>query len=306
SVEGLALIACAAYWNLRPVKNAALGLFAITLVKLLLTESALSYPADTFVLLANPRAVAFFTLAAALGASALVLKRRGPLTGSMVMDALNYGWCLLIFTLLAVETNDYFTAHIAGAPADVQDQLAFNRVLVIGLVLIGYSVALTSFGAQTGIRAVAYSGIGVLLAAWFVIELRSIEYSPLADFTLLLNTRAGAVVLTLAALLFHIRLLRHSPHPVAGAGSIARAILLSACLLAFTLVTAETADYFRHLRLNASGDEATRLQFTEWMALVIVWTAYSLVLIWYGLRRKARAVMWFGLAALALAAVWGA
>src|SRR5262249_20386444 len=143
SLEGLALIGCAAYWNLRPIKHAALGLFALTLIKLAATDGALSYyQPGNFTLVANPRALAFVVLTASIQLSAIVLKRRGPKTSPVLLECLNYGWCLLLFTLLAVETNDYFSAHMAVSAGDVKEQLAFNRALVLGLVFMGYSVLL--------------------------------------------------------------------------------------------------------------------------------------------------------------------
>jgi uncharacterized membrane protein len=309
SVEAVALIGCAAYWEMRPVKNAALALFAIAFIKLFLTDGALSYSSsETFTSLANPRALAFFTLAAAIGASVLVLGKRGPKSGRMVPELLNYAWCLLLFTLLAVETNDYFSQHITMAAEQAKAQIEFNRALVLGLVLTGYSVSLVWFGTRAHILAAVASGLAVLAIAFLIIEFRSFEFSPIEDFNLLVNTRAGAAVLLLAALLIHIRLLKLRFQSSKWIGGVTSAILWAWCILLFTLLTAETVDYFR-LRIIREPRMLGTLAFTKYLTLAIVWIAYSLPLVWYGLKLKLRPAIWSGLAALAgamfLLATWG-
>jgi uncharacterized membrane protein len=309
SVEALALIGCAAYWEMRPVRNAAFALFALAFIKLFLTGGALSYSSsETFTLLANPRALAFFTLAAAIGASVLVLGKRGPKSSRMVLELLNYAWCLLLFTLLAVETNDYFSQHITMAAEQAKAQLEFNRALVLGLVLTGYSVSLVWFGTRAHILAAVASGLAVLAIAFLIIEFRSFEFSPIEDFNLLVNSRAGAAVLLLAALPIHIRLLKLRFQSSKWIGEVTSAILWAWCILLFTLLTAETVDYFR-LRIIREPRMLGALAFTKYLTLAIVWIAYSLPLVWYGLKLKLRPAIWSGLAALAgaifLLATWG-
>jgi uncharacterized membrane protein len=303
SVEGLALIGCAAFWNLRPVKHVALGLFAVTLIKLFATDGALSYyQAGNFTLLANPRALAFIILAASIGLSTLVLKKRGPKTSSIALESLNYGWCLLLFTLIAVETNDYFSAQIAVSAGDVKGQLAFNRSLVLGLVFMGYSVLLVWFGSRARIRSVVLSGLAVLALAWGFIELRSAAFSPIESFTLIANARVGAVVLALAALLIQIRLIKLNAESLKRPGAVTSLLQWAWCILLFTVCTAETNDLFRQRMIRSPGAQS-ELYFNEFITLAIVWLIYSLPLAWYGLKRRLASVGAAGLLALAAAIV---
>src|SRR3989304_2670339 len=74
-----------------------------------------------------------------------------------IKDALHFAWCVMLFTLLSVETNDLFRLKLANLPATTQGEalrveetlLHYTRLITFPVVWALCSIAL-AWGGITG------------------------------------------------------------------------------------------------------------------------------------------------------------
>ncbi|MCI0487653.1 MAG: DUF2339 domain-containing protein [Blastocatellia bacterium] len=307
SVEAVILIWCAGRWKLRYVKAGALMLFALAFSKLLSAGAAFIYsPIESFELLLNDRALAFSTLAAAMCASAWLLKREdeGDRDG-LVSDALLYGCCGLLFILFTVETNDHFLRWMAGAPEESKVGFRFHRYLALALVWMMYSFPLVWLGLKKSLRPVLNCGLAVLSFSLILGGVRGVWFTPIEGFAPVLNVRVAALIALLAGLLVHARWLKIHGEVydwIKGARALA---LYSWCAVLFVLCAAEANDFFRHQQIGAPTGAGASIEFARNLTIAIVWMAASLPIVWYGLRKRLLPIIQSGLVAMACAVVWG-
>ena len=304
SIEAAALVACGLYFELPLVSNSALALFAIAFGKLVLTPGALAYaPIEEFRFGLNQRSLAYATLAVAMAASSVMLRRfrRNDAEAESVPPAvLEYGWSFLLFGLITVEVNDFFRMRVIGKSGNDVVSLEFNRFLAIGSVWVAYSLALVRIGLQKRLTALLISGLGALVLAAGVLGIGALEFEPISDFRPGLNFRAYALVFGLIALFTQTRWLqRQENYP--GARWFAGGMIFGWCAVLFALLTSETSDYFRYLSINASGADLTMLAFRRDMILVMIWSALSVAFVWRGLRKATGPLLYSGLALAGLA-----
>ncbi len=127
----------------------------------------------------------------------------------------------------------------------------------------------------------------------------ALNYSPIASFQLLLNQRALAFFVLCATFGAGAVLFKRIEDKN---GELIQALLHGAwSVLLFVLFTVEANDFFRRRLFEASGDAADSLAFNRFMTWAATWTAYSLPLVWLGLRRKIPPLIYSGLGGLGLA-----
>jgi uncharacterized membrane protein len=140
---------------------------------------------------------------------------------------------------------------------------------------------------------VLLTDLAVLSLAACLAAAAGAAYQPIERFHLLVNVRAGALLLVIAGLAIHVRwLMRQRAMPMALLAS-----QLGGALLGFELVTAETNDYFRQLAGTAAAQQLGTGAglFLELMVLATIWTVFSLLISWYGLRNTSGLILASGL-----------
>jgi hypothetical protein len=306
SLEAMILVWCGIHWRLRYVWLAALGLFCLALIKLLVTEDALAYiPIQNFTLLLNRRALTFSFLTATMGISAHLFKHVDEKSGEFIRTALHYGWCLLLFVFCTVETNDYFRMLMNNMAGEKILTLEFTRLLTFSAVWTVYSLLLVGLGLRRNIMPALYCGLGALGASVLLGAGRGISFQPIRSFSVVLNLRTAVLLLLIFASVLQERWMakRHENYPWMGNMQIILQFMV--CILFFLLCTVETNDYFRWLMIHARGLLRDSLEFNRFMILAAIWTIYSLPLVWYGLRKHLPSLFYPGLCAFALAILFG-
>jgi uncharacterized membrane protein len=317
SMEALALVLAAVYWNEPGVLGGAAALYLAAIVKLLATSGCYSYgAAEGFVPLLNRRALAFLGLAAAGALAAEAIRRGGRAASKAITALFEYSWGLALFVLLAVETMDGFGRLIsAGGDPQWLQWLEFVMYLAIGVGWMVYALALAAHGAGHRVRAALDIGLFAAGASICTVAIAGFSYQPISDFSPIINVRAGAFAAVLIGLLIFLgwtgRGLQSKNWPAWSHG----AFMAVFCLMIFVLCTAETRDYFARIldlahRANATNsvdgklDEALR-KYTnqQQVALSLVWLVYSILLIGYGIWRRMLslriiAIIIFGIAIL--------
>lgn len=127
-------------------------------------------------------------------------------------------------------------------------------------------------------------GVYALATALLFATPGALAYVPIGDFRPLLNERTVAYLVLAAALaactIPFRRLQRHRSQAIETSLHYAWAALL------FVLLAVETVDLFRHLMINASSETRIGLRFDRSLTVAAIWVAYSLPLVWAGLRTR--------------------
>ncbi|MDZ7267935.1 MAG: DUF2339 domain-containing protein [candidate division KSB1 bacterium] len=305
AVEALALLAAGAHWRRHYVWQAALFLLAVTTVGLLFfTTGALDYkPLSNFTPVLNPRFLAFLVLAGVCFAGAYIFKGVAHQRSELVRTALHYGWCALAFILVTVETVDTFARLMQDAGGTRAAYFGSMRDFMLTVVWAALAVPLVLAGLRHGLAALLYCGLAALGLALLLGVLQTLQ--PFEEFVTLLNHRFLSVVAVLAATLFLMRELSRQQHSRVWIKRVLIGLTVAAVLLFFEVLTVETNDTFARLAGAAAEPARARLRHLQPFVLALVWLAYSLPLLWYGLRRQALPVICSGLVGLALALATG-
>jgi uncharacterized membrane protein len=314
SMEALALVLAAVYWNEPGVLGGAAALYLAAIIKLLATSGWYNYgPAETFVPLVNRRALAFLGLAAAGALGTEAIRRAGRAANKAIITLFDYSWCLALFLLLAVEIQDEFGRLVAAS--NDREWLQFATYLAIGVGWMVCALMLAGYGAERRLRAPLDIGLFAAGASVSIVAIAGFSYQPIADCSPIINVRAGAFAAVLIGLLIFLGWTGHHEHRQNWPKWSHSAFLAVFCLMIFVLCTAETRDYFgktlvpmrqaystdvMNLKLEEAMRKYTNLQQ---VALSLVWLVYSILLIGYGIWRRILslriiAIIIFGIAIL--------
>lgn len=307
SLEALVLLWLGIRSKLWYVWRPALAMYTLAALLLPATSGALaSASIRSFTPLFNLRALAFITLAGALAVSIRLVGRLEDRNRQAIGTSLHYGWCALVFILLTVEIDDSFRRLIAGAAALDATNLSYLRLMALCVIWMAYSFPLVWFGLKRRVFPIVSSGLSAVSLSVCLGVGAGAAYQPIERFIPVANVRAAVLLLLVASLLLHIRLLTHNRLAYPWIGTVRTGLQAAVVLIGFVLLSAETNDFFRH-RAGTVGEPTRGTDlFVEAMALATIWMMYSLLLVWQGVARTARTVLSGGLASSSLAVGAGA
>lgn len=312
SLEALALLACGVRWRWSHVWQAGLALLAVTVYKLLITYGAFSYqPISDFKLILNQRFLAFAILAATCFIATRFLKAIEHKQSGLLQICLHYAWCVLVFILFTVETNDTFAKLMLDTTGQAQAHLSSILGYTFTTVWAFFALPVTLAGLRQKMFPLLYSGLAILSLAliWAVLQTFG-HFKPLSDFVVLLNHRFLLSLVLLAAALFLLReatrfdkltasqdveLLagRRNQRPV-WLKWLLIGIPTIIVLFALGLFTAETRDYFDRAIFLINQPDAPaehsqkieQLRNLKQLSISGVWLLYSIALMVIGIWRR--------------------
>ena len=298
SAGALVLAWGATRWKGQPLSFAAVGLFILTAMKLMMTAGAFRYsPMENPLFIVNARGFAFLALSAALAASGVLFRNFEDKDNKLFRSAFHWGWCVFIFLLLTVETSDYFLRLMTRVPPETRAVLDMYRRMFLAAIWMVYSMPLLWFGLRKQIAPLFLGGIAFIAIAAGLGGTWGMSYTPIERFVPFTNVRAAVLAFLVLGIVLHTQWL---------AGARRRYHRLEALmnftwgLLLFELVTVETNDYFRRLIEFAPASDREGLLFARMLTLAAVWMVLSLPLVRLGLARKMRPILYLGLWSLLL------
>jgi uncharacterized membrane protein len=148
------------------------------------------------------------------------------------------------------------------------------------------ALALLFFGARWQYKFVWASGAVVFVFALIKMTFIPASFSstPVVEAGLLLNQRAFTLALLSASISIGAYILRKDDE--IHRQQVARILDYIWPVIACILLTVETIGYFRVLMNSLSGSVLESIEFKELMFLAIMWMAYSLLVVWSGIRWK--------------------
>lgn len=314
AVEALLIMWCGVHWNMRHVRQAALALLGLALVKLVFTAGAFAYsPLENFKLLFNQRTLAFVALAVAAGFSALLFNRLDEKSARPLQMFLHAAWGLLLFILLTAEVNDYFRQQLNAVimGSETAASLKYNRFLMWAAIWTIYSLPLVGLGLRSKALSLVGVGLGILGCAIMTIAIQGITFAPIAQFTFALNWRAAVFIAVLAGIVVHTLWLNEHRQDQRWINDALGILQVAIVLLLLDLFTGETRDIFKKaifsLEPSSSNAETSaainRLQDQQQLVLSGVWLLYSVLLMGVGIWRRLQglrviAIVLFGITIL--------
>lgn len=292
-LEAGILVWCSHRWKMSFVFYAALGLFAIALLKLTGTGGTFvsTSPGD-FSLILNERFLTFAIAMATLGSSAFVVRRAESslLRFATVFD---FAWCVLAFLLITVETNDFFNKRMLLERGDFLADLRFSEAMTLSVLWTVLSLPLAWAGGKIRMLPLLASASAICALAGSFVVVRGIAFEPIAYFTPVLNTRTAALLFVSAGIAIHVWWMKDLQDPFPWTRDLLPVFQVGLVLLGFVLLTGETRDYFQRnivpLQQDGSNpDDLSSLRNLQQICLSGVWLVYSALLMTIGLWRSLR------------------
>jgi hypothetical protein len=170
--------------------------------------------------------------------------------------------------------------------------LAYSRLMAFAVVWAALSLTMILIAQKTDLSKFRNSGLSILLLSVCIIIIRGIEYTPIASFQLILNTRFTCGLFVIAVLFIHQFLLASPSLENIWKKEILQAFQIGIIVLSLVLLTGETRDYFEQqiVSMQASGETLHHLNNLEQLSLSGVWLFYSLLLIALGFWRSLRSI----------------
>jgi hypothetical protein len=279
AIEAAALLWIGIRWKKQFVSYGAIALFLFAAVKMIATHGTFAFePIEFFHVLLNERCLAFVILVLTVGFSAYRIPRLELETNSMT-NMFHFAWCMLLFTLVTVETTDFFQHKILTAGGSYADSLIFLRPIILSMVWLVLSLPLLWFGTRRNLEPLIVSSIGLLILSAGTLLLLGLMYVPIAEFIPVFNIRAGAFILVLLGIMFHYWRMRTIQNGKLWMKIYSPQLFYLFSVLLFTFVTVELNDYFRRTMIDQSENTIEVLAYTRLMAFSVVWGALSLPLI---------------------------
>lgn len=294
SVEGLAFVWLGVRKNLVYLFFAAVGLFAIALIKLFATSGAFNYvPIDQFRLILNYRALTYFVIAVALGLSAVLLNQVISDQASFFRSLFHGAWCIVLFMLITIEANDFFAQGMIGVTAFQETALSYREMMALACCWMMYSLPLVFVGLKTENLTITVVGLVVVSCAVLLTVIRGIAFDPIESYNPVLNVRVLSFVIVLSGMMLHANWLKENQLQYTWAREVYGVVVVTAVLLVLCLFTGETRDIFEQqlvsIRQRSSGDNYQALSHVEnlkQLSLSSLWMAYGILLMAIGIWRR--------------------
>ena len=209
------------------------------------------------------------------------------------LEALHYGWIVILFLGLTVETNDLFRFWSAGRPELVAEHLGFERTMSIAGVWALICLPLLGFGLGSSSRPLIYAALWMLVVSSGLAVLRALIYVPIEEYRLVLNMRTAVLVIVSSASYGAYASLKQPGATFSFAKEFRALFRFVPVVAMLVLFSAETWDFFRHAKLTLQGQggaaELTRLANLQHLSLSSIWLLFSIVLMVLGFSRRDRA-----------------
>jgi uncharacterized membrane protein len=287
SLEAAALVWCGTKWRQPLVVSAAAGLFALTVVKFLLTTGAFTYePIEMYSLLISERSLSLILLIILFAASAWLTRKENIQMASVF----HYAWCIAAFFLLTVETSDTFRKIMLRQSNQTIEYLQFTRLLVLSAVWGALSLPIVWIAVRKNILSLFIPGLVVLFFSVCLSAIRGFTFDPLAFFQPIINIRTGTMIFVFMILIIQRHLISQHQSIIDWLPEVLNAIHIFIVIVLLIVLTGETRDFFERqiAEKNVDSSIIQRLTNLEQLSLSGVWLIYSVALMTFGFWRSLR------------------
>ena len=293
--EVVGLIWLGKHYKLSYLWLTGLGLFVLALLRLLLFENAYRFtPIEAFEPILNLRALSLVTLSLTAGIGFLLTRNIVVKYTKAVRNIFLYSIPIAVLWLLNVETLDLFRMRMIGLSKDMQAYYMAMEFMILASVWMAHAVVFIGTGLRKNILPFIFTGLFTLLISILEATLRSvIQFTPIADFTLLFNFRAVIILGLILCAFLNVYWLRKHFDLYDWVPQISLILQIGIVILCFTFITGETKDYFDKVIFSLEGRGQDMIYMTEnlkQLALSGIWLIYSIILMTFGLWKRQYAI----------------
>jgi uncharacterized membrane protein len=300
SMEATILLLCSKLLDLPLVEFSALLLYAASFIMLcFFIDTAFAFtPIRNYVPVFNHRAAGFAVVAAMMWIGSTVVGDPQPADHLTISSALHYGWAIMLFLLLTVETYDLAIWATVDRPGNIVLELGYLKFHAFFTVWALYSVPLVWIGLQKKWAPEVIVGSMSALLALVLGLVAGFTYEPIEQFTVVLNFRVLALSILGVTLLVQSTFIEKFRTSFHWLGPVLLVTRIGFVLCGFILVTGETRDFFRQeIFVHASdglsalaGDTPFRSTLIRNISLSAIWLLYTAALLAWGVPRRFLAV----------------
>ena len=292
SLEALLLVWLGMQIKEKAIWRTAVAFLPLVFLILLATPGAIAYAhLEEYRFLLSERVLAYVVLGIAFALIGALYSRVS--SSRPTLEALHYGWIVILFLGLAVETNDLFRFWSAGRPELVAEHLEFQRTMTIAGVWALTCLPILGFGLGSSSRPLIYAALWMLVVSSGLAMLRGLIYVPIEEYRLVLNMRTAVLVIVSSASYGAYASLKQSGAKFSFAEEFRALFRFVPVVAMLVLFSTETWDFFRHAKLTLQGQggaaELTRLANLQHLSLSSIWLLFSIVLMVLGFSRRDRA-----------------
>ncbi|MBX2991701.1 MAG: DUF2339 domain-containing protein [Bacteroidetes bacterium] len=215
--------------------------------------------------------------------------------------ALPYFGLFLILKNGGEATQDLLDRYVLGAIVLVFSATAIQFSGFMTVILWSLEVLIVVYaGTKSGMKSLWAAAVVLFSITMFKLFLSdgSFTHIPLEEFRLLFTMRAAAFLALGAALFVASEIFRKREESLAR--RIGSGLSYAWCVVFFVFLSSETINLFDRWMLYVEGAARESLLFKEDLTLALVWTAYSIILTWFGFRRSSRPVLHAGIGLMVL------
>jgi len=290
SIEIALLAWCGVHWKQRFLYFAAIILFSFAVLKFFYTKGAFVFnPIEQFTPVFNERSLTLTVMAITFGLSAWLLRGSGK-KGDVFSTVFHSSWCIAIFTLFTVETNDFFEWKIISQSVVAPHYLSYLRILVLAVIWCIISLPLVRISLKDRIIPVLISGFAILALSIYLGIVYGLKFEPITDYNLILNVRTGSILLIIAGTFLQCRVIGPHRSTIPWLVKAFSVLQVAIVVLVLVLLTGETIDYFERQIVTGEiiGNELKQLKNLRQLSLSGIWMLYSVTLMVYGFWRSLR------------------
>jgi uncharacterized membrane protein len=281
AVEAAALAWCAMRWKLQAVYVSAFTLLAASAVALVTTDGAFAVdPARAFQVIVNQRFLTYAIVAAGVAITGAIFRQSDSEFAEWA-NALDYAWIAILFTILTIETNDYFRRAIFLSPKSAlsADEV---REMVFALVWGIYSLPLVWCGIKRTHQPFLICGMICFVTAAVTCATAAPAYATVPGFHSFANLRVLTFITMMLIATAHRISAKQRQSQFDWINGLTQFLDISVVFLGFELLTLEIQSYFHVL---------PHTDLLCYVTLAIAYAAYSILVSLYAMFRRSNVLI---------------
>jgi uncharacterized membrane protein len=214
-----------------------------------------------------------------------------------LVSLLRYLFAVLLFILITVEINDYFSKKFILESADISQLVKYYKPLILAFVWTIFSVAFVYLGTTKKLKGYIVLGFISLTLSLLFGLLIGHSFIPIEYYTPGLNLRFITLTAIVIGIILIISYLKREKDLIPLNSYIIKTLTILTSILLFLTLTFELNDFYQKETIALSSaafsdheNEITFLKNQKQIAISTVWLLYSIILMLFGIFKRIKVI----------------